>query len=59
MGEPPALGYLLGEPGELTYFPGDTEIFDGMAELAGARHRPGAAADLGLGADARARPHGP
>lgn len=36
MGTPPALGYLLGEPGELTYFPGDTEIFDAMAELAGA-----------------------
>jgi len=32
--EPPALGYLFGEPGELTYFPGDTALFDGMSEIA-------------------------
>ena len=32
--EPPALGYLFGEPGALTYFPGDTAPFDGMAEIA-------------------------
>ena len=32
--EPPALGYLFGEPGELTYFPGDTAVFDGMGEIA-------------------------
>jgi L-ascorbate metabolism protein UlaG (beta-lactamase superfamily) len=33
--EPPALGYLFGEPGELTYFPGDTAAFEGMEAIAG------------------------
>jgi L-ascorbate metabolism protein UlaG (beta-lactamase superfamily) len=32
--EPPALGYLFGEPGELTYFPGDTAAFEGMEAIA-------------------------
>ena len=34
--EPPSLGYLFGEPGELTYFPGDTALFEGMSEIAAA-----------------------
>jgi len=32
--EPPSVGYLVGAQGELTYFPGDTEVFGGMAEIA-------------------------
>ncbi len=34
--EPPSLGYLVGEEGELTYFAGDTEVFEGMSEIADA-----------------------
>lgn len=31
--EPPSLGYLFGEAGSHVYFAGDTELFDGMAEI--------------------------
>ena len=39
------------------YFAGDTDVFDGMADLGSRGRRP--APDLGLGPLARARPHGP
>jgi L-ascorbate metabolism protein UlaG (beta-lactamase superfamily) len=32
--EPPSLGYLVSGEGAAVYFAGDTEVFDGMAEIA-------------------------
>jgi len=32
--EPPSLGYLVSDHGAAVYFAGDTEVFDGMAEIA-------------------------
>ena len=48
-----AIGFVLGG-GVRVYFAGDTDLFDGMRELA-RRARRGAAAGVGLGPEGRAR----